>query len=110
MHQSEEADIRHAGLPQGSPLSPILFLFLNGGLVNVPIAKKKGAIAFVNDYTRWTVGPSAEANMTTLQQKAIPRALEWAARSSATLKLKRHLSSTSQGTSGNGNSPLFHYM
>ena len=37
---------------------------------------KKGAIAFVDDYTRWTVGMSAEANTDTLQRKVIPRAFE----------------------------------
>ena len=89
MHQSEEVDIRHAGLPQGSPLSPILFLFLNANLVDDLITRRKGAIAFVDDYTRWTVGPSAEANTTTLQQKVIPRALEWAARSGAIFEAEK---------------------
>ena len=66
MYQSEEMAIAHAGLPQGSPLSPILFLFLNANLVDVSITRRKGAIAFVDDYTRWTVGSSAEANTTVL--------------------------------------------
>jgi hypothetical protein len=67
MYQSEEVDIRCAGLPQGSPLSPILFLFFNVKLVDIPIMRKEDAIAFVDDYTRWTVGLSAEANTITLQ-------------------------------------------
>jgi len=75
MYQSEEMAIKHAGLPQGSPLSPILFLFLKN-LVDVSITRRKGAIAFVDNYTRWTVGSSAEANTTVLQRKVIPRALE----------------------------------
>jgi hypothetical protein len=89
MYQSEEMDIEHAGLPQGSPLSPILFLFLNANLVDVSITRKKGAIAFVDDYTRWTVGSSAEANTSILQQKVIPRALEWAAQSGAAFEAEK---------------------
>jgi hypothetical protein len=88
-YQSEEMAIHHAGLPQGSPLSPILFLFLNANLVDVPITRRKGAIAFVDDYTRWTVGSSAEANTATLQRKVIPRALEWAARSGAAFEAEK---------------------
>ena len=52
MYQSEEMAIEHAGLPQGSPLLPILFLSLNANLVDVSITRRKGAIAFVDDYTR----------------------------------------------------------
>ena len=88
-YQSEEMAIHHAGLPQGSPLSPILFLFLNANLVDVPISRTKGAIAFVDDYTRWTVGSSAEANTATLQRRVIPRALEWAAKSGAAFEAEK---------------------
>lgn len=80
---SEVMPIDHAGLPQGSPLSPILFLFMNANLVKVRITDKKGAIAFVDDYTHWVVGPSAEANTVRLQEKVIPRALQWAKESGA---------------------------
>ncbi|GAA93188.1 reverse transcriptase, partial [Aspergillus luchuensis IFO 4308] len=59
---SDEMEIIHAGLPQGSPLSPILFLFMNANLVNIPISREGGAIAFVDDYTHWTVGESADEN------------------------------------------------
>ena len=89
MYHSEEMAIEHAGLPQGSPLSPILFLFLNANLVDEPITRRKGAIAFVDDYTRWTVGASAEANTTVLQQKVVPRALEWAAQSGAAFEAEK---------------------
>ncbi|KAI9036908.1 uncharacterized protein KD926_001223 [Aspergillus affinis] len=89
MYQSEELAIEHAGLPQGSPLSPILFLFLNANLVDVFITRRKGAIVFVDDYTRWTVGLSAEANTTIFQEKVIPRALEWAAQSGAAFEAEK---------------------
>ncbi|KAF4232603.1 hypothetical protein CNMCM8980_004850 [Aspergillus fumigatiaffinis] len=80
---SEVMSIDHAGLPQGSPLSPILFLFMNARLVKVRITDKKGAIAFVDDYTHWVVGLSAEANTARLQARIIPRALQWASESGA---------------------------
>jgi hypothetical protein len=48
---SEAREIAQAGLPQGSPLSPILFLFFNADLVQQRIDQNGGAIAFVNDYT-----------------------------------------------------------
>ncbi|GFG18024.1 probable RNA-directed DNA polymerase from transposon X-element [Aspergillus lentulus] len=75
--------IDHAGLPQGSPLSPILFLFMNTRPVKVRITDKKGAFAFVDDYTHWVIGPSAEANTARLQARIIPRALQWARESGA---------------------------
>ena len=50
------------GLPQGSPLSPVLFLFYNADLVEKRISNREGSIAFVDDYTAWVVGENAEAN------------------------------------------------
>lgn len=43
--------LEHPGLPQGSPLSPLLFLFFNADLVKSVINKNRGAIAFVDDYS-----------------------------------------------------------
>ncbi|KAM0724078.1 hypothetical protein Q7P37_000258 [Cladosporium fusiforme] len=58
-------DLEQAGLPQGSPLSPILFLFFNADLVQQRIDQNGGAIAFVDDYTAWVVGATAAENMET---------------------------------------------
>ena len=57
-----------ADLPQGSPLSPILFLLFNATLIQQVINAKGGSLAFVDDYTAWVVGDSAEANTRQLQE------------------------------------------
>ena len=74
-----------AGLPQGSPLSPILFLFFNADLVQQKIDSNSGAIAFVDDYTAWVTGRSAEANYQGIQQ-IVDRAIQWEKRSGATFE------------------------
>jgi hypothetical protein len=48
---SEVRSLPQAGLPQGSPLSPILFLFFNADLVQRRIDSNGGAIAFVDNFT-----------------------------------------------------------
>jgi len=71
---------------QGSPLSPILYIFFNAGLVEEIIDDKQGAIGFVDDYTRWVVSDTIDQNMDILQSEVIPRALNWAAGSGATFE------------------------
>lgn len=44
------ADLQHAGLPQGSPLSLILYILFNADLVRSKINKNRGAIAFIDNY------------------------------------------------------------
>lgn len=66
-------DIDHPGIPQGSPLSPILFAFFNANLVEQPVDFLGGSSAFIDDYFRWRVGPSAQRNLAKLQQEDIPR-------------------------------------
>lgn len=82
-------EIADAGLPQGSPLSPILFLFMNANLVEVPITDRGGAVAFVDDYSAWVVGPSAEANTRRLQEEVVHPALRWARTSGALFEAKK---------------------
>jgi hypothetical protein len=67
-----------AGLPQGSPLSPILFLFFNVNLVQTKTNKNQGAIAFVD-------GSTIE-NTIKLQQDVILKAELWESLSGATFQ------------------------
>ena len=81
-YTTPQYQLTQAGLPQGSPLSPILFLFFNADLVQRKIDSKGGAIAFVDDYSAWVSGESAEANRSGIEA-IIEQALDWERRSGA---------------------------
>ncbi|KAF5255486.1 hypothetical protein FOXYS1_14104, partial [Fusarium oxysporum] len=85
---SESQPLPQAGLPQGSPLSPILFLFFNADLVQTQIDRNGGAIAFVDDYTAWVSGPTAQSNRRGIQA-SIDKALDWERRSGATFEAEK---------------------
>lgn len=79
----------HTGLPQGSPLSPILYLFFNSDLVCSVINKNKGAIAFIDDYTTWVTSSNIVENLVILQTKIVPYLESWALSSGATFQAKK---------------------
>jgi hypothetical protein len=87
-YTSPTQPLPQAGLPQGSPLSPILFLFFNADLVQRRIDNNGGSIAFMDDYTGWVTGPSAEANYLGIQQ-ILEEALQWEKRSGATFDIAK---------------------
>ena len=78
-------ELEQIGLPQGPPLSPILFLFFNADLVQQWIDQNGGAIAFVDDYTAWVVGKTATENKDRLQA-IVQRAMECESRSGASFE------------------------
>ena len=75
-HTAELCSLSQAGLPQGSPLSPVLFLFVNADLVQRRIKAVGGSITFIDDYSAWVTGPTAEANQAGIQS-IIDDALKW---------------------------------
>lgn len=85
-YDSATYDLAIPGLPQGSPLSPILFLFFNADLVQNVINSHQGSMAFVDDYSGWVTGPNAEDNTRKIQERIIPRAEAWEANSGATFE------------------------
>ncbi|KJZ68823.1 hypothetical protein HIM_11783 [Hirsutella minnesotensis 3608] len=87
-YTSEQQALAQAGLPQGSPLSPVAFLFFNADLVQRRISNNSGSIAFVDDYSAWVTGPTAESNRDGIQS-IIDDALEWERRSGATFEVDK---------------------
>lgn len=80
---SKTTALDQAGLPQGSPLSPILYLFFSSDLVKGVIDKNKGSIAFIDDFTAWVTSPSIGENLRKIRTNVIPHLEDWAQASAA---------------------------
>ena len=84
-HESDVKELPFPGLPQGSPLSLVLFLFYNADLVERKILNREEAIAFVDNYIAWVVGRSIESNLSGIRE-VVNHALAWERRSGATFE------------------------
>jgi hypothetical protein len=87
-HAVRGRNLPQAGLPQGSPLSPILFLFFNADLVQRKIDSNGGAMAFIDDFTAWVAGPTARCTRNGIET-IISDALDWERRSGATFEAEK---------------------
>ena len=67
------------GIPQGSPVSPILYLFYNADLIEACKTPDTEAVGYIDDVSILAIGPTAPRNCKTL--KVIHRKAEdWAAK------------------------------
>ena len=73
------------GVPQGSPLSPMLYLFFNADLVEREITDREGLVAFIDNYTVWVTGNHVRENRLNLS-RIVDEPLIWERRSGATFE------------------------
>jgi hypothetical protein len=88
-YESDAAEIEYAGIPQGSPLSPLLYVFYNADLVERPINSHGGAIGFVDDFNAWVVGANEEETTAAIQDTILPHAEQWAKCSGAIFEAEK---------------------
>ena len=55
------------GIPQGSPVSPILYLFYNADLIEMCKTQESEAVGYIDDASILAVGPNAQSNCKTLK-------------------------------------------
>lgn len=78
-----------AGLPQGSPLSPLSYIFYNADLVEIPITSTEGGLGFVDDISTWVTSNTASENLARIKNEIIPRAVRWAKASGAEFEISK---------------------
>jgi hypothetical protein len=76
----------------------VLFLLFNADLVQRKSMQRVDRSLFIDDYSAWVTGPTAEANRAGLQA-VIDKALEWERRSGATVIV--HFTRHPEGTDEN---------
>jgi hypothetical protein len=71
-YESEVVEVEYLGIPQGSPLLPLLYVFYNADLVEQTINSHGGALGFVDDFNTWVVGSNERETIAAIQSKIIP--------------------------------------
>jgi hypothetical protein len=71
-YESEVKRIDFLGIPQRSPLSPLLYIWYNADLVDRKIDTEGGAIGFVDDFNAWVTGVDEQETTRLIQEKVIP--------------------------------------
>ncbi len=85
-YYSEIISLVKAGLPQGSHLSPLSYIFYNADLIEIPIPKTEGGLGFIDDFSALVVGKSVSENLERIENEVITRVVQWAQASGATFK------------------------
>lgn len=67
----------YTGIPQGSPLSPILYLFYNADLLEECASTKVGTLGYIDDVSLLATGPTVQHNTQALKV-AHKKAEDWA--------------------------------
>jgi hypothetical protein len=76
----------NAGIPQGSPLSGILYLFYNADLLNIThVNISINSLGWVDDIIHYASGPTTQVIRRELEQSAVPQSLEWGTTSASAL-------------------------
>src|SRR5438046_9696399 len=70
-----------AGVPQGSPLSPLLYMYYNANLLDIPRQDERG-LGFIEDIMYGVEGFTDKANIRKLE-RLLQEAEEWRKRHSA---------------------------
>ena len=65
-----------AGVPQGSPLSPILYIYYNSDLLDIPRSNNHLALGFIDDIGYGVRGLTPEGNTARLEEM-LAKAEEW---------------------------------
>ena len=65
-----------AGVPQGSPLSPLLYMYYNADLLEIGNQDGRISLGFIDDITYGIEGNTDKGNVRTLKQ-ALVKAEEW---------------------------------
>jgi hypothetical protein len=71
-YESEMAEIEYTGIPEGSPLSPLLYVFHNADLIERSIGDQGGSIGFVDDFNAWMVGVNEEKTTAAIETTILP--------------------------------------